>query len=211
VLSANGSYAGITKGEVDGKSQVDLLLRHCLRRSERLKGSVWPLYCFYNSWAGGWPENVASYQGQGSYTPSPDELRRYGCAAANAWSVKRILIDRRYSRRRTLRDSYLPVSRPWSLIFPDYSPSVTPSSREILNSLASWLPGRRQLMPTYPPDGVDREPDILRWRGRLAVYTDPAPISRPPDYVFDLLEGGKARPRRLKPLGRRVVILPELT
>lgn len=211
VLSADGRYAGITKGQTEGKPQVDLLLRSCLLRSERLNGTVWPLYCFYNSWNGGWPESVPRYDGVEPYSPSQDALQRYGCAVANAWNVKQILAHSSYSNRRTVRDSYLPVSRPWSMIFPDQQGPISFDSSDIMSTLSSWMPGRRQLAPAPPlGDANDEDLNMVRPRSRLAIYSDPVPISRPPEYVLDLLQDGVARPRRLKPLARRVVVLPEL-
>jgi hypothetical protein len=210
LLSTNGRYPGITKGQVEGKPQVDVLLRSCLIRSERLNGAVWPLYCFYNSWKGGWPEGVPKYDGAKLYLPQLEDLELYGCAAVNAWSVKRILVDRGYSNRRTLRDSYLPVSRPWSMIFPDPVESLLDSPRQIMSTLSSWMPGRRPLTPAQPLDDAGDPGSDMTPRGRLAIYSDPAPIDRPPEYVLDLLEDGTVRPRRLRPLARRVVILPEL-
>ncbi len=213
VLNANGRYPGITKSRPDGKAQIDLLLHGCLRRSERLNGTVWPLYCFYNSWSGGWPDGVRRYDGAYPYVPSDEELQLYGCAAANAWSVQHVLTDRAYSSRRTLRNSYLPVSRPWSRIFPDPAVPTTSSPSQAMIELSSWMPGRRQLPPPtpsiFPPDDMGDESGGGR-RDRMAIYHDPALIGRPPDYVLDLLEGS-VQARRLKPLARRVVILPELT
>ncbi len=210
LLSAYGRYPGITKGQVDGKPQVDLLLRNCLLRSERLAGAVWPLYCFYNSWKGGWPIGVPRYDGANPYVPPLEELELYRCAATTAWNVKRILIDRGYSNRRTLRDSYLPASRPWSMIFPDSEESRLNSPRQIMSTLSSWMPDRKLLTRVPPLDDVgDPESDVMP-RGRLTIYGDPSPIYRPPEYVLDLLEDGRFRPRRLRPLARRVVILPEL-
>jgi hypothetical protein len=204
VLHANGRYAGITKGLADGKPQVGLLLRSCLRRSERLRGTVWPLYCFYNSWQGGWPEGIQRYDGPQQYAPSREELQLYGCAAANAWSVRQILIDRGYSHRRTLRDSYLPVSRPWSMIFAE---PTADGPRQILSALSSWMPGQKQLAPSPSDDADETELGQSRQRDNLAIYHNPGLIRQPPEYVLDLL-AGESQPRRLRPLARRVVILP---
>lgn len=210
LLNADGRYQGVTKDDEDGRAQVDVLLQSCLLRSERLHGAVWPLYCFYNSWRGRWPIGVQRYDGTNPYAPPQAELQLYGCAAANAWSVKRILVDRSYSSRRTLRDSYLPISRPWSLIFPDPSESSAYSPRQIVSTLASWMPFRRQLPRPDKLDGADdSEFGTLQRRSRLAVYSDPGLINQPPEYVLDLLEG-RFQSRRLRPLARRVVILPEL-
>jgi hypothetical protein len=208
LLNIDGRYAGITKGQAEGKSQVDLLLRSCLMRSERLHGAVWPLYCFYNSWRGGWPEDVPRQDG--TSIPAEEELQLYGCAVANAWNVRQILASRYYSNRRTLRDSYLPLSRPWSKIFPQPADSAPHNQRQIATRLSSWMPDGRQLPPAPRDDAVGSDFGKLRPRNRLRVYHDPAPISRPPEYVLDLLEHSRTRPRRLKPLARRVVILSEL-
>jgi hypothetical protein len=210
VLDANSRYPGITKGQAAGKPQVDVLLRSCLRRSERLNGAVWPLYCLYNSWHGGWPETVQRFDGADPRVMSIEELQLYGCAAVNAWNVRRVLLDRNYFNRRTLRDSYLPVSRPWSMIFPNSAESEAHSPGQTMLMLASWMPGQVQLPPAPPLHDMDvSESGKAQRRDRLAIYHDPALVNRPPDYVLDLLEG-KVRPRRLRPLARRVVILPEL-
>jgi hypothetical protein len=207
VLDANGRYSGITKGQAEGKPQVEVLVWSCLRRSERLDGAVWPLYCFYNSWQGGWPEGIERFDGADPHIISIKELQLYGCAAANAWSVRRVLFHQAYSSRRTLRNSYLPISRPWSTIFPDSPDPMRYSPGEMMTLLSSWMP-----YPPEPPWGDHHGEDSgeMQRRDRLAIYRDPSPINRPPDYVLDLLEDGIARPRRLKPLARRVVILPEL-
>jgi hypothetical protein len=214
ILDVNGRYPGITKGQAEGKSQVDVLVRSCLVRSERLNGGVWPFYCFYNSWQGGWPKGVKRFDGDDPRTMSIKELQLYGCAAANAWNVRRVLYRREYSNRRTLRDSYLPISRPWATIFPD-SESTGYGPQEMITMLSSWMFGIRAEMSHEPPppkppfDEYGAEPSEVQRRDRLAIYGDPTLIHRPPDYVFDLLEG-RVQSRRLKPLARRVVILPEL-
>lgn len=210
VLDANGRYRGITKGQADGYLQVDLLLEACLQRSKRLHGAVWPLYCFYNSWHGGWPSGVRRFDGSYPYVMSAEELELYGCAAADAWNVRRVLFHRGFSNRRTLRDSHLPISRPWSMIFFDPAESAAFSPTETMMGLSSWMPGRTRLPPASPDPPGEPESGQVRRRDRLAVYHDPALINRPPDYVFDLLEG-RVRSRRLKPLAQRVVIFPELT
>jgi hypothetical protein len=219
ILDTNGRYPGITKGQAEGKPQVDVLLRSCLRRSERLDGAVWPLYCFYNSWEGAWPEGVLPFDKADPGIMSTMELQLYGCAAANAWSVRQVLVDPSYSNRRTLRDSYLAMSRPWSMIFPDPAKSAAYSAGQTMMMLSSWMPGQARLPPP-PPSGytgeaapasdgeAESEPVKGRRRDRLAVYRDPGFIDRPPDYVLDLLEG-TVQPRRLKPLARRVMIIPE--
>jgi hypothetical protein len=211
VLNVNGRYPGITKRQADGEPQINLLLRNCLVRSERLQGTVWPLYCFYNSWQGGWPEGVQRYDGTDLYEPSNDELQLYGCAAANGWSVRQILADSGHSHGRTLRNSYLPVSRPWSMILSDPAESPTSSTRQIMSALSLWMPGRRQLPPAPPVDDISETGLGKAQRNRLDIYRHPEMINRPPEYVLDLLEGRGKRPRRLRPLARRVVVLPETT
>ena len=212
VLDANGRYPGITKGQAGGKLQVDVLLRACLQRSLRLDGTVWPLYCFYNNWPGGWPIGVPRFDGANTRTINMTGLQLYGCAAADAWSVRRVLVDRHYSKRRTLRDSYLPVSRPWSMIFPDPAESAAYDPARTMIELSSWRYGQAQLEAGTPPspelDSDQSESGNARRRDRGALYRDPVLISRPPDYVLDLLEG-TAQPRRMKPIARRVLILPE--
>jgi hypothetical protein len=112
LLDINERYAGISKGQSEGRPQVDLLLRSCLVRSERLNTAIWPLYCFYNSWQGGWPSAVERFDGIDPLTVPEGQVRLYGCAVTDAWSVRRILLDEQYSNRRTIRDSYLPISQP---------------------------------------------------------------------------------------------------
>lgn len=210
VLDAHSRYPGITKGWTEGKPQVDVLLRSCLQRSERLNGTVWPLYCFYNSWQGAWPRDVPRFDRADPRTMSTEELRLYGCAAADAWSVRRVLHDSNYSNRRTLRDSYLPVSRPWSMIFSDPAETtVNEPEPTMMTTLAAAVSSRAQLPPGLQLyDAGEADSGEERRRDRQAVYRDPTLINRPPDYVFDLLEG-TVQHRRLKPLARRVVILPE--
>jgi hypothetical protein len=218
ILDANGRYPGITKGQAEGKAQVDVLVRSRLRRSEMLDGAVCPLYCFYNSWQDGWPEDIERFDGADPHIMSVEELQLFGCAAANAWSVRRVLFDQAYSNRRTLRNSYLPISRPWSAIFPDSADPMKFSPEEMMTLLYSWMLGSRTQMPSIPPrppeapssDRHGEGSDEMQRRDRLAIYRNPNPINRPPDYVLDLLENRRTRPRRLKPLARRVVILPEL-
>jgi hypothetical protein len=213
VLNTYGRYSGITKGQSEGKPQVEALVRTCLLRSERLNGAVWPFYCFYNTWEGGWPASVQRFDGVDPRAMSAKELQLYGCAAANAWHVRQVLHDQEYSNRRTIRNSYLPISRPWSMTFPDsaeptaYSPGevITTSAGEVIKTLSSWMFVHRSQIEPVP----DVAPGRVMRRDRLAIYRYPVTISQPPHYVLDLLEG-RVRPRRLKPLARRVAILPEL-
>jgi hypothetical protein len=205
LLDINGRYCGISKGQSEGKPQVDLLLGSCLLRSERLNTAIWPLYCFYNSWQGGWPVNVNRFDGIDPHTMPEDQIRLYGCSITDAWSVRRVLFDKQYSHRRTLRDSYLPISRPWSMILGSSGESAEhEAGRSIMMALSSLAFPRmeRRLNPG------NRQSMKLRRRDRMTIYHNPIFASRPPDYVFDLLEG-TIRPRRLKPLARRIAILPE--
>jgi hypothetical protein len=210
ILDANGRYAGITKGQTEGKPQVDVLIRSCLLRSERLNSAVWPLYCFYNSWRGGWPDNVERFDGADPQDMPDVELRKYGCAVTAAWGVRRVLVDPQYSNRRTLRNSYLPACRPWSKIFPDQIDLTERGlAQSMLTVLSSWAPGRAQVEPILPPGEADHTSSrrLVR-RNRLAIYSDPTPLPRPPEYVLDLLDG-RVQPRRIKPLARRIVIFPD--
>lgn len=208
-LDSNGRYSGITKGLTQGKPQVDILIRSCLLMSERLNSAVWPLYCFYNSWQGGWPGGVKMFGGVAPENVPDGELRRFGCAITGAWSVRRILVDPRYSRSRTLRNSCLTECRPWSTIFPnarDLTEYGLASS--MLMALSSWIPGRSQFKRVMPPQDAELSTrGRLARRNRMSIYSDPAPIAQPPEYVLDLLEG-RVESRRLKPLARRVAILP---
>jgi len=72
--------------------------------------------------------------------------------------------------------------------------------------MLTWMFGRQtQLSGTWD----ELEPRSVMRRDRLAVYRHPAVISEPPEYVLDLLEGRRVRSRRLRPLGRRVAVLPD--
>jgi hypothetical protein len=220
VLSSAGRYPGITKGTSDGKLQIDILLHHCLSRSERLRGTVWPLYCFYNNWPGNWPEGIRRFDLADPRAMSKIDLQLFGCAVADAQTVRGIL---RHASRRTTRDSYLPVSRPWSLLFPDPADAARCQPLQTLIALSSWRYGTPMLevRPPYepPPGWADREPmsgdrtdgaepDAYQRRDRQVVYRYPSLIRHPPDYVHDLLAGGPGWSRQLKPLARRVVVLP---
>jgi hypothetical protein len=256
LLSAEGRYEGITKGRTRGKGQIGHLLETCVRRSERIGGTVWPLYCFYNSWPGEWPADVAKFDGADPRAMSDLDLQLFGCGAADAWTVARIMSRPYYSRRYTLRDTYLPVTRPWSVLFPDPAESESFEPVQTLRALALW---RRNLflLPTGPstrppresepeqdrpaaardrpgrPDGPDRpmgsgsytDPDMepphppedyvtetelgaIERRDRQVIYRDPSLIQRPPDYVLDLLHGMPGRRRRLRPMARRLAVLP---
>ena len=134
------------------------------------------------------PEGVSRCHATDPRTMSDRDLQLFGCAAADAWMVGSILADKNYNNRHTLRDTYLPVSRPWSLIFPDPSESEMYSSGQTLMALSSWTYGQP---PTELPPPRDEMglPNTLRRRGRMAIYEDPAPVRRPPDYVLDLMEG----------------------
>jgi hypothetical protein len=157
LLERDGRYPGITKGIAQGKPQIDALLRTCLARSEKLDGTVWPLYCFYNSWPGMWPGGVSRYDGTDPRIMSDLDLQLFGCAAADAGHVRRIVADRHYHNRLTLRDSYLPVCRPWSVIFPDPEEAGTYKPSQTLTALASWRYGRALLEapPPGPPPGSE--------------------------------------------------------
>jgi hypothetical protein len=205
ILHANGRYSGITKGREAGNLQVDVLVRSCLRRSDKLNGSVWPLYCFYNSWEGGWPSGIESFDGTDPRPMSAKELQLYGCAVANAWWVRQVLLNPAYSNRYTVRNSYLPISRPWSMIFPDSADPTAHSPQELSATMSTWMFGRQTQLSG---NRDELKPRSVMRRDRLAIYRRPAVISEPPEYVLDLLEG-RVRPRRLRPLGRRVAVLPD--
>lgn len=214
ILDASGRYAGITKRHTVNKLQAEVLLESCLRRSELIGGTVWPFYCLYNSWRGAWPEGVPMFDRLDTRAMSFEELQLFGCAAANAWDVRHVLRDRRYSNRRTLRDSYLPFSRPWSMIFPDPATAAIYDPVQTIKMLSSWIPRRRSQLPAIlptPPEPLSDDGELgpgksLR-RDRAMVYHDPALIQQPPEYIRDLIDG-TARTRRIKPLARRVLILP---
>ena len=97
------------------------------RRSKRCCGLAWPDQrslpvpsgrCTASITAG--PARSAGGRQQIRRKPDPRtmsdrDLQLFGCAAADAWMVGSILADKNYNNRHTLRDTYLPVSRPWSL------------------------------------------------------------------------------------------------
>jgi hypothetical protein len=233
VLNAKGRYHGVTKATRDGKRQVDSLLNTCHARSERVGGPVWPLYCFYNSWPGDWPDGVLRFDLANPRTMAARDLQLFGCAVTDASTVLQILTLRRYGKRRTLRDSYLPVSRPWSLLFPDPAEAEGYKPAQSLLALSSWRYGKPVLEaptgsgagpppgpPSPPsPEGEGPEPtpeDHTNQharrrsprRDRQVIYRDPSLIQHTPDYVFDLLESTPGRPRRLKPIARSLIVLP---
>ena len=194
ILDQNGRYAGITKRNAADKLQAETLLESCKRRSRRLGGPVWPFYCLYNSWTGPWPQDVPKHDGLDPSLMTLEELQLYGCAAADAWSVLQVLRDPDYSNRRTLRDTYLPYCRPWSLIFPDPEDPPADETAAITNMLASWMPGYRAQLPrgtdrVHEPDSEDsglNSPDASR-QDHVEIRRNPALIQHPPPYVLDLV------------------------
>jgi hypothetical protein len=117
-----------------------------------------------------------------------------------------VLLNPAYSSRRTVRNSYLPISRPWSTIFPDSVDPTAHSPQELSATMAAWMFGHQtQISGTRD----ELRPRSVTRRDPLGIYRDPTVISEPPEYVLDLLAGGRVRPRRLRPLGRRVAVLPD--
>ena len=203
LLGGSLRYEGLTKRqESDGLFQADVLIRTCAGRSHKLRGAVWPLYCFYNSWEDGWPATVAPsrFLGQGRI----GELPIYGCAVVSARTVREILHDRNFSRRRTTRDTYLAHSIPWSLLLagPDMDePSESVDLRSIVTGLYRlWWDDS----PLQIGAGADL-PESRRHDRSDVAWLESSIIPAAPQYVLDILEGSP-RSRRLKPLARRVTV-----
>lgn len=210
-LSDDGRYHGLTKREPTGVYQVDTLIRASWERSRRLGGTVWPMYCFYNSWRGSWPRGVPTllYPEDPKRWVDDAHLPLYGCAVVEGQHVRRIVTSDRYNQRKTVRDTYLPYSRPWSLLFeqPQRNPFFDLS--ELLSRLSEWADEVSSIEPTAETHHRGTKERQLSSQRREVVWRRPLPISRVPDYVIDLLEGRPTRSRRLKPLARRVVILTD--
>jgi hypothetical protein len=230
-LGRDGKYHGLTKRQPNGMHQVDVLIKTCWERSDRLGGAVWPLYCFYNSWVGGWPAGVSNLlQNEHHMTVvSSEDLPLFGCAVSDALTVRRIVTARSYARRRTSRDTHLPNSRPWSLLFGGGGDNRAIDLSMTLRQLSSWMSvplahphrsdvfaiaGRERSLVAIESDAesemkaVERsqERPVRVYRDRAMVWKDPALIPDPPQYVLDMLNG-TPQPRRLKPLAGRVVVM----
>src|SRR4051794_6842239 len=80
-LHKDGRYHGLTQRLPSGQLQVDRLIQACWGRSLRLGGAVWPIYCFYNYWQGGWPIKISAVPSEervdGKVAAS--RLPSYGC------------------------------------------------------------------------------------------------------------------------------------
>lgn len=110
---------------VGQRRQYDLLLQSARR------DRVWPLYCFYNGWEGGWPSTAKRHSACPEHptcTPRRDSvacvrLEHMGCAVAPADAVAR-----RHSslpqRGRLALDDYLKMSWPWSRLLRESSRSA---------------------------------------------------------------------------------------
>ena len=223
-LNPDGHYRGLTKRQPYGSYQIETLIKTCKQRSRKLNGTVWPLYCFYNYWHGPWPHGVPSllYPDEPAREVSENDLSLYGCSVAHAQQVHNIVIDPLYSRRRTARDSYLPLSRPWSLLFASEKMDL----RELLTTMSGWISeplplrsitrsGQRQV-PKVLPASRDDEWQRLEETGRSSIervadseLLAARPIERLPDYVVDLMEGREIRRRQLRPLARRVAVVKD--
>ena len=216
-----GRYRGLSKKQPSGIYQVDALIKQCWSRSIKLGGTVWPLYCFYNYWRGPWPPGVPNAlhpEGPQSGVNS-NELPLYGCAVMHAQHVRRHISDKVSEGRRTARDTYLPYARPWSLLFDMASVTTangTTTVPELLNKLLDLSsvngtessPAQRQTSSRNTLAAGHAEPRTVSRVGRkIAPWTTPEPVTRPPEYVLDMMGGGRPRPRRLKPLAQRVAVL----
>jgi hypothetical protein len=231
-LSDDGRYHGLTSKLPNGTLQVDALIKTCWERSMKLGGTVWPFYCFYNFWPGPWPHGLPSllYPTDRTRRVTDDDLPLYGCAVVQAQHVRQIVTHHQFNRRKTIRDTYLPLSRPWSQLFDIRNLHQSGSSGldHIMNELARWTteveateasrlgfpvsPERTtisNLGPSQAPDEARPRLPTRSRRSRSTTWLKPQPITRLPEYVVDLLEQRSARPRQLKPLARRVVVLPD--
>jgi hypothetical protein len=227
-VSREGRYSGLLQKVPSGRRlQVDVLLQSCWDRTLRLDGGVWPIYCFYNSWIERWPRNAPSliYTDQQLKQHDSIDFPAFGCAIVGAQIVRQVLMNAYFSRRRTLRDTYLPYSRPWSHLFgrdATASRDLEGVAREIAilmdkDAVMQDLPrgvevaalqvpsGPRELEITSHEVAPTTSPEARRVR---LDWQDIGLVRQPPEYVLDLLGRGPRR-RRLKPLARRVVVLTE--
>jgi hypothetical protein len=202
-LHKDGRYHGLTQRLPSGQLQVDRLIQACWGRSLRLGGAVWPIYCFYNYWQGGWPIKISAVPSEervdGKVAAS--RLPSYGCALASAQSVRRIVTDQHYGGRRTIRDSHLPNCRPWSDLILPMAQHPAVGAMESAARLAETV------HPGVTPQRL--QASIKRGRSkRSVVWMDPTLIPEPPQYVLDMLDGRSHR-RMIKPLAGRVAVLHE--
>ena len=115
----DGAYAELGH-TVRGERQYDVLLR------ESGAEGMWPLYCFYNGWDGGWPADVPNLacpkgvapvrlQEFGSKGCKHVAVEHFGCSLAPAQLVRRRHRGSRHGRLAL--ESYLAFSIPWSRLF----------------------------------------------------------------------------------------------
>lgn len=95
----DGGYAELGH-RVGAERQYNLLLR------QAVSDGVWPFYCFYNGWDGGWPFGVRNRTCRADQPPTPRRLGRR-CMRARAPGGLRLLRRARDVRRRAAR-----VARP---------------------------------------------------------------------------------------------------
>jgi hypothetical protein len=216
-----GRYRGLCKKQPSGTYQVDAIIKSCWSRSVKLGGTVWPLYCFYNYWGGPWPPGIPNvlHPDRPEAVVDSDEMPLYGCAVVHAQHVRRHISDKVSAGRRTARDTYLQHCRPLSLIF-DIESAKTPGKAATITELLSRLSELSLQHSIRLPSDQSRtsgqnaitasirgsRPASRVGRG-VAPWTMPEPVARPPEYVLDMIDGSRPRPRRLKPLAARVAIL----
>ena len=218
-LTPDGRYHGLTQRQPNGLLQADVLLRSCLSRTKKLGGAVWPLYCLYNSWAGGWPRSVPMPVNEDDQTQvvAEDDLPIFGCSVVGAQIVRQVLISAEYVRRRTLLDTYLPLSWPWSSLFQRSRTQHNDAAevqRRLSACLAAFPPSAHRQRQSIAASSTRHGTKIsgsnsyyhTSGRGQSLAWREPSLISEPPEYVRDLLVD-YPRPRRLRPLARRVAIL----
>lgn len=150
--------------------QYDLLIE------EALSDGVWPFYCFYNGWEGGWPpaiSNAACRNGREPVTLNSPRgrdacthvsLEHFGCAVAPAQAVRR---RHRGARRGRLEfESYLPASVPWSRMFEgtsrfaDVDPQMqaTTVQQDVESNLGAFFASQ-----DLPDQGGSRLPELPAW------------------------------------------------
>lgn len=200
-LSRDRRYDGLMKTDRRGQYQLIALINRCVRRSGILGGTVWPMYCFYNGWDGGWPGHVALP----SRPVDTHSLPLFGCAVIGAFTVGLIAASKTW--RRTSRDTYLPYMLPWSNLFGDPADTAPmPLFRQIVQ-------GQRNADRMFHGDArraVMRRGELAltsRFPGVHRFTLEPATIDTPPDYVLDIVEERPPRRGGMGPIGRMVAVV----
>ena len=215
-LTPDGRYHGLMQRQPNGRLQSDVLLASCISRTKKLGGVVWPLYCLYNSWKDGWPRGVPAPRGaDDQLLLKDDNLPIFGCSVVGADVVRQVLASEEFRRRRTLRDTYLPFSRPWSLLFTSsevQSIDTSDVQQRLSACLTAWRPtppsSQRSISARSAQHRAtkSRSDRTAASQSQSLAWREPKLISEPPEYIRDLLSGSP-RPRRLRPLARRIAIL----